>query len=370
MAPTIAPPALVLGAPRVPLLFGLFSVLAPRPEGDGRWQNGITWETLTCEPAGGIGAPLCTSVDTVQSVTIGGAGLTSFTLTHLGQTTATIAAAATAANVQAALVALSNLEPGDVVVTGPAGGPYQVTFQGNLAGDPVPAMTATPTGGTGTVTVEIEQVGESTIGLPKELDPLDAQPGEGSPFTVYGHHTCSPIGNTLEWAKEQARQHLVLREEARVEQALWTGDLGNVPNFAGANGYPAIPSAGSFPLAQAWRAVSRLEQEIAQRYGALGVLHMSREVASILTDDGKLSVAQGRITTALGTPVVAGTGYSSNKIVATPALFGYRSEVFDSSDQPYDLLDRAVNDLYAIAERTYVLGFDPCGAVSATLTTE
>lgn len=95
----------------------------------------------------------------IQVVTEGGSGLTSFTLTYAGQTTGSIAAAATAATVQTALVALSNIAPGDVVVTGSAGGPYTVTFQGLLAGTNVAAMTATPTGGTGTVVVTTSSEG-------------------------------------------------------------------------------------------------------------------------------------------------------------------------------------------------------------------
>jgi hypothetical protein len=105
--------------------------------------------------------------DEVQSVTEGGSGLTSFTLTYSGQTTASIAAAATAAQVQAALEALSNIGAGNVSVTGSAGGPYTVTFQGALADTNVAQMTATPTGGTGTVTVATVTGGgtEGTGGL-------------------------------------------------------------------------------------------------------------------------------------------------------------------------------------------------------------
>jgi hypothetical protein len=86
-----------------------------------------------------------------QTVTIGGSGLTSFTLTYDGQTTASIDDQATAAQVQSALEALSNIDPGQVSVSGSAGGPYTVTFTNG--GMNVPQMTATPTGGTGTVTV-------------------------------------------------------------------------------------------------------------------------------------------------------------------------------------------------------------------------
>ena len=103
-----------------------------------------------------------TPTNEVQTITEGGSGLTSFTLTFDGQTTASIAAAATAAAVRAALEALSNIAPGDVTVTGSDGGPYTVTFKGQFAGENVPQMTATPTGGTGTVTIATTTAGAGT----------------------------------------------------------------------------------------------------------------------------------------------------------------------------------------------------------------
>jgi hypothetical protein len=116
--------------------------------------------------ASGLYGPYTVSNE-VQTVTEGGSGLTSFTLTFGGQTTASLAAAATAAQVQSALEALSTVGAGNVVVTGNASGPYTVTFQGALAGTDVAAMTATPTGGTGTVTIATATAGgtEGTGGL-------------------------------------------------------------------------------------------------------------------------------------------------------------------------------------------------------------
>lgn len=92
------------------------------------------------------------STDEVQVLTEGGSGLTSFTVTFGGQTTTAIAAAATAATVQAALEALSTIGAGNVAVTGSTSGPYTLTFQGALANTNVAQVTATPTGGTGTIT--------------------------------------------------------------------------------------------------------------------------------------------------------------------------------------------------------------------------
>lgn len=85
----------------------------------------------------------------VQTVTITGtpSGGT-FTLSFGGETTAAIAYNANAAAVQAALEALSNVEPGDIVVSGtnPA---FTLTFGGQYTGQNVPALTSTPslTGG-------------------------------------------------------------------------------------------------------------------------------------------------------------------------------------------------------------------------------
>jgi len=95
----------------------------------------------------------------VQTVTITGVPTGgTFTLTYAGQTTGTIAFNALAATVQTALIALSNVDPGDVTVTGSAGGPYTVTFaaaDGNVAqmtasgagltGGTAPAVTVTTT---------------------------------------------------------------------------------------------------------------------------------------------------------------------------------------------------------------------------------
>lgn len=64
-----------------------------------------------------------------------------FTLTYAGQTTAPIAYNASAAVVQTALIALSNIGASDVVVTGADGGPYTVTFEGTLASTDVAQMT-------------------------------------------------------------------------------------------------------------------------------------------------------------------------------------------------------------------------------------
>lgn len=81
-------------------------------------------------------------VDEVQVVSITGTATGgTFTLTYSGQTTGNIAYDASAATVDAALEALSNIGAGDVAVTGSAGGPWTVTFGTALAGTNVAEMT-------------------------------------------------------------------------------------------------------------------------------------------------------------------------------------------------------------------------------------
>ncbi|MFB7867349.1 hypothetical protein [Streptomyces sp. NPDC056069] len=121
---------------------------ASKYQPERRLKSGIP---LGKNTATGLYEPYAAVTNEVQSVTVTGSPTGgTFTLTFNGQTTGAIAYNATAAAVQTALVALSNINPGDVTVTGNAGGPYSVSFGGQYLGDNVAQMTATAslTGGT------------------------------------------------------------------------------------------------------------------------------------------------------------------------------------------------------------------------------
>lgn len=114
-----------------------------------------------------------------QTVTVTSATGGTFTLTFSGQTTGAIAHNATAAAVQAALEALSNIEPGDIIVTG---GPLStaavtVEFTGKYRFSNVAAMTATSslTGAGAAVAVATTQEG---------VAPATGQEGMVSVFNV------------------------------------------------------------------------------------------------------------------------------------------------------------------------------------------
>ena len=80
-----------------------------------------------------------------------------FTLTFSGQTTGAIAYNASAGTVQTALEALSNIAPGDVTVSGDAGGPWTVEFGGAHANTNVSQITVDPASLTGGETGANEQ---------------------------------------------------------------------------------------------------------------------------------------------------------------------------------------------------------------------
>lgn len=214
----------------------------------------------------------------------------------------------------------------------------------------------------------------ATVGLPKNLVQNGSILGDASAFTVYGHYNCTIGSDTPSEAQDKATAHLLTYEERRVEQAFWTGDLGNDPSLEHAD---TVTLGGGDVSAEI--GVGLLEAFIATNYGSLGVLHVSRSLATVLLRRDVLTTSGSRLTTALGTPAVAGAGYPGSgptgQAVAghkewayvTPALFGYRSEPFTSSATPGDLYDLRRNDAYAIAERNYLLGFDPCGVAAVLI---
>ncbi|MBA4858063.1 major capsid protein [Nocardia farcinica] len=118
---------------------------------------------------GAVGARaelVCSSTtNEVQTVTITGSPTGGhFTLTFRGHTTDPIAHNAGAAHVQLALAMLPSIGAGNAAVSGVAGGPYTVTFQGVLGATALPELVAadTFTGGTDPGVT----VAQSTAGAP------------------------------------------------------------------------------------------------------------------------------------------------------------------------------------------------------------
>lgn len=220
----------------------------------------------------------------------------------------------------------------------------------------------------------LDALGEagSTTGLPKDTDSAGRwfEKVTARPFTVYGSFTGTPIGRgSLADIQARALDHLLAGEQARAEFELWSGRSGAAPNLANNDGDPAAPAPvdlGTAAEPTEW--IARCEEFLANTYGNRGVIHMSRANLVRAAHDGAISPNGSVMLTAAGTPVVAGTGYTSDLVKASPAILGMRSEVFFSQNRADsgDGLDVRNNDYYALAERTYLLGFDPTGVGTVT----
>lgn len=215
---------------------------------------------------------------------------------------------------------------------------------------------------------------QTTAGLPKQFNTPGAIGvlGNASPFTLYGHVHCSPVGLTPEEAQAKADEQLILGEQRAAEEVFWTGIMQNAPALE-QNGEDITVSGSSYA-----ETIGQLEKWIGDVYGSLGVIHMTRKAAIVGLSLNVLETSGGRLLTRLGTPVAAGAGYRGNSpgmgvpppahstwIFATPALIGYRSEIFHPSVVSGDLLNRGTNELFAVSERTYLIGYEPCGTVAA-----
>lgn len=356
------------GNPR-PLAYGLLSISDIREGGVGHWQQGVEWEPAVCGPAGVYACPTCAQNNSseVQSLTEGGAGLTSFTLTFRGSTTGAIAAAAIGSTVQTALEALPTIGVGNVTVSGGAGGPYTVTFTGTLSNSDVPLLTATPTGGTGTVTPALVTQGGNTAPAKTYTD------GPGStfaaPFTVYGSFDCSPIGN-WDRAEERARELLKHGGERAVELAIANGASHTSQALQDATSVNVTPTPGT-PVTIA-QGLAILESYIGANGSGEGAIIANRREVFLANEHGKLVAPNGsELATVLGTPVAAVAGWNGltgpNNLAAGAGeawLFAlgsrprvWRSETFLVSDREHSL-DKAFNNLRILAEQTYVIGWD------------
>lgn len=148
---------------------------------DGQTTAAIPWNakaarvSLIPNAAGLTGgtSPDVTWTDATSTLTVTGSPTGGdFTVAVDGEATAAIAYNASAGDVQTALEALSNLVPGDVTVTGSAGGPWVLTFVLSVE----EALEALSTVGTGNVTV----TGTGTVGLPPYGVTFATAPGEVS----------------------------------------------------------------------------------------------------------------------------------------------------------------------------------------------
>lgn len=165
------------------------------------------------------------------------------------------------------------------------------------------------------------------------------------PFTVLAYFRKS--GESTDVAEAEASAALEGGEEYAVETKLWAMMI--------AASAPTAPPANNKYTNPVAAMLADVEIELGKNYHGTGLIHMSRGVASAL---GDVLVRVGdRLETMAGTPVIAGAGYNNAGNPAT--IYGTGPVVVNrGSIEVVEAVDTARNDFYALAERTYVVGWD------------
>lgn len=200
-----------------------------------------------------------------------------------------------------------------------------------------------------------------------------------TPFTVFAKFNCSPVGTNVQ---ELANEALRATASWQVERALWTGLAGAQavvwPHLAASVAVTGTDFAllQSVPVTGAADDVSAslgfIEQALADCYVGQGVIHIPRLAVATFDSWGLLKVVRGQLQTLAGNIVVVGAGYPGTSpagaapaagttwIYGTGSVFELHSDV--RSFQLRETFNRSENTVEAIAEQTYVLGWDCCHA--------
>jgi hypothetical protein len=209
----------------------------------------------------------------------------------------------------------------------------------------------------------------ATVVVPKTTSTTTAATDFGG-FTVYLASACTMrgVGNDDDEFKRRALASFEAFEPAQVEAEFWDGAIQpNNPHLTTAA--PTLPNGAT--TTNAVNGLALLEG-VLQRDG---VIHATRRMvtawiaARVINDDE----GDGVLRTYLGTPVVAGGGYSGAPPSGQPANAGtvewayvttmpsiFRGPAFVTPDTVAEALDRSVNTLTFYAERQYVVAFDQC----------
>ncbi len=178
------------------------TILSIEPLFDGKdaFRSGINLAPNVVYGRGQVLGLVSASANDVQTVTLSnGQSGDTFTVTveyplNNKQTTAAIAYnAASTTTVTAAVQLLSNVGPGNCLVTGSAGGPFTFTFAGTLAHIPIPVMTATITnlGGTEAIAVVHTTTGATADTMAKYDSTVLTAPS-AAPTVAVGTVTTDP----------------------------------------------------------------------------------------------------------------------------------------------------------------------------------
>lgn len=209
-----------------------------------------------------------------------------------------------------------------------------------------------------------------------------------TPFTVFSELVCSPVGTNWDQAYEDVVDILETTEQYQVERALWTGEVGGLANqmypHLSANAAVTTPivTGGLTTTLQtqavivsggpvsAATGIGLLEGALGACYDGVGVLHVPETAIPALANLNMIFRDGKNLRTHNGNLVVAGAGYTGTSpsgvspapgttwMYATGQFFMYRGKIITFTRE--SSLNRSNNTLTAVAQRTFVLGWDCC----------
>ena len=197
------------------------------------------------------------------------------------------------------------------------------------------------------------------------------------PITVYNGFSCKMV--TDEERLRYAKEALAGGEQAAIEKALWTDT--SITNEDHPS--PRLMGAGTDVLTTApvslVAGIAMLERELRDGYGGVGVIHAPVEVAGFAAKDQQIRWEQSKPVSTVGTRYSFGAYPNADKagaiaedgtawLVATGAVSLRRGEVRDRGLFD-EMVNPITNEIFAIAERTYVVSWEcVTAAVLVTLT--
>lgn len=216
----------------------------------------------------------------------------------------------------------------------------------------------------------------------------DGLPARGAQsFTVYAELECNPIGY-FDTANQRILAHFTNGEERAVSRTFWTGTI-DTP-VTGVT-YPHLAADEDFfttglspvqlqtaadvivtGVVDIVEGIGLLESELATCFGGVGVIHAPRAAFAHMAANHLVYTRGGTAYTLADTPIAFGPGYSGTSpagatpatgnvwLYATGPVMMRRDPDIRITSRPSQALNRDVNTLTMIAERTYNLAWDCC----------